>query len=405
MPDSANSKSPREFFNQMMRVAGGLGCQFQPNPDNPNLLRGLCPFHEGYSLQNLKTLTVNIRTKKFWCTHCETGGNPLVFIAMTWSVSVRDARQLAEIKGDEIGADRPPYPQAFFRNEERNYLVPQNTAVLTIAMRFYTEQLKKNYEPMYLLARLGVTPEKAQRAGVGYCTGYGLREYLLEKGIRESEIEQSPIFQRETGFETLSGRIVLADMDYSGATTWITSTRAEDPMETYGWRSGRPKTFGLPGYRSYLFNSRDITSENPQILLTDDIRLYILASANRIPSTLMTRRRREGESTTELASRMTETLSERGVTRLVVAIHDRQRNNYIQDMFTKKKQGNQARSLYRKDIIDTLNLNTRDLALLNSMEEEAPEPEWGIDIMETPEALDVTALSNPLPEDHGIPEA
>ena len=368
MTQEETTARPAAFFSQMMRVAGDLGCQLKPNKDNPHILRGLCPFHEGNSLQNLKTLVVNSHKKKFWCTHCDTGGNPLAFIAMSWSISVRDTRELLKINGDNVTSERPQYPRGFFRNEAREGLVPQNTAVLTLAMRHFGQQLKSRYEPMHFLARLGVDPEEAVRIGVGYCTGQGLREYLAERGIREQEIEVSPLFQAD-GLESMTRRLVVADTDYSGAATWMTSLRVEEEGESYRWSEARPITYGLPGFKSYIFNSKEIYFYNPQILLTDDIRLYILAAASRIPSSLITRRRREKGGNDETARRITGVLSERGVRRMIIAIHDREKNERIQEVFTKHSEMNRAKSLYKKDIVEALNLNSRNMEILQSIPE------------------------------------
>ena len=367
-------KPPGEYFAQMMKVAGELGCQLQQNPQNRNQLRGLCPFHEAETLQNLKTLVINTNQRKFWCTYCNTGGNPLTFMAMSWSTSAWDARVLAESVQDRVGAERPPYPGGYFIQKRRNTPVPQNTAVLTLATRYYRQNVTQDYDCLFFLARLGIRPEQAQQVGIGFCNGRGLMEFLEERGIPQDEIESSPLFSRKGEKETMMGRITLSDLDYTGATTWMTSAFPQEPDGKNDWPLDRPGTYGLPGLRPYIFNNKAITRPGHKLTLTDDFRLHLLLASNNITSTLVTRKHVPGHNEDEFARHLSENLCERGIRDLTLAAHNRQRSHTIRDQFLEQDPSNRVKSLYREEIIQELNLSSRDLQKFRTMPRERVSP-------------------------------
>ena len=218
MPNT-HQKAAIQHFPAMIKAARELGCQLLPEPNNQTILRGLCPFHESYNLATAKTLQVNTKTTKFWCQVCEHTGNPITFMAKVWGVSIQDARTLLRTT-PQPGATKPRYPKSHFqKNSPHNEGgIPQNTALLTRATRFYVSNLETSYPAVHLLARLDVDPEHAAKAGIGFCTGTGLREYLKHNEISDPEIEHSPLFDHQTGSK-----------GWSTASPFPTRTPAEPP--------------------------------------------------------------------------------------------------------------------------------------------------------------------------------
>ena len=411
MTTTLGIQSPGEYFAKMMRVASDLGCQLQPNPQNRNQLRGLCPFHEADKLQNLKTLVVNTNTRKFWCTFCNIGGNPLAFMAMAWSISAWDARILATNEENQMTALRPPYPQEYFHPDPGGAPTPQNTAILTLATRYYGDTMMTNYEPLFMLARLGIRPEIAREAGVGYCTGQGLREYLMERGVTREEMRASPLFNPNTGAEVMNRRITLSDQDYTGATLWMTSTVPEEMRENNDWKNDKPSTYGIPGMRPFLFNNKSITRPGIRLVVTDDIRLHLLLECNRIASTLITRRYQPSDGHEEFARQIAGKISERGIQHLTIAVHNRQRSYDIRESFLQSSEHNRELSLYRQDIMETLNNPQENLGRFRNIprrqnEPENPEDQENPENQENPEDQEETRVSPPTipqPEDPVTP--
>jgi hypothetical protein len=61
---------------------------------------------------------------------------------MVWGVSASDTRRLLLSTGGEAGCVRPPYPESYRRDGGEPLL--QNTAVLTLAARYYGQQLYRS---------------------------------------------------------------------------------------------------------------------------------------------------------------------------------------------------------------------------------------------------------------------
>ena len=310
-----------EHFPAMLQLAKQLGCQLRPTPSNPAVLRGLCPFHQADSLNDANTLQINTRTTRFSCQVCNAHGNPIAFTARVWGVSATDAHHLIA-EGGTLDRTRPPYPKDFFHQQKRSANSPQNTAILTRAARHYGQQLYTSHAALQFIAQLGIDPDDAVKAGIGYCPGMGLRQYLLNHGVTPEEMEDSPLFHPETGIETFTGNITLADRDFTGSTLWMTSTVPEAPPNSYAWRNRRPHTHGIPGGRPVLLNIYCINRQTPSPVITDDARLYITLVASNFPVVLIAQRRRPEQDTSRQCEMMAGALRNRGVTHPVLAIHD-----------------------------------------------------------------------------------
>ena len=262
-------------FPNMLKVAKEMGCQIQPSSGNPNILTGLCPFHESRTLHEAKTLHVDLQTARFWCGACEIAGNPMIFIAKVWGMSAQETYEFIITDGCEVTAQRPRHRQQNGRWNEEGPPEGQNTAILTLASRYYGQNVETSFTALNYLARLGIEPRRAVELGFGYCTGEGLREYLQQKGATQDEIEESPLFQEVTGMEILSGCPVLSDLDFTGATIWMMGMPPDEGDTGAPWKSGRPRTRGIQGRRNQLFNLKQVNQRSKYIVVTDDPRLHL----------------------------------------------------------------------------------------------------------------------------------
>ena len=346
-------------FPNMLKVARELGCQIQPGAANPNVLTGLCPFHEASRLHDAKTLHVDLHTARFWCSVCETAGNPMVFIARVWGISAQETYDFLS-GGCEVTARRPRKQRDGQWNKEGGPPEPQNTAVLTLASRHYGRSVNASYTALSCLARLGVEPGPAVEAGFGYCPGEGLREYLEARECAPEEIEESPLFQDITGMEILSGRLTLSDRDYTGATIWMMGIQPEEPGQGNGWRNGRPRTNGLRGRRNQLFNLKDVNRRSGKVVLTDDPRLYLVLSAGKIPAAMPTGARR-GANVDTMTGRIADLLARRGAARVIMAMHDGELAGRIQKAAERANPETRTERRSQDEMMRQLDPRDRDL--------------------------------------------
>ena len=346
-------------FPNMLKVARELGCQIQPSAGNPNMLNGLCPFHESRTLHEAKTLYVDLQTARFQCTACGSSGNPMAFIAKVWGMSAQETYEFIS-GGSEITAQRPRRERNGRLNED-GPPPAQNTAVLTMAARYYRTQVEQNFTPLNYLARMGIEPRRAAETGFGYCSGEGLREYLERQKVTPEEMDDSPLFQDMTGMEILSGCPVLFDMDFTGAAIWMMGLLPEDRDAGAGWQPGRPRTRGIRGRRNNLFNLRDISQRSGSVVLTDDPRLHLVLIAGGIPSSMTTRARR-GDRLEAMTERIAGTLAQRNVDKVVLAMHDQEVARKIQQETTETRPKTRVEIRGTDAIMRQLNPWERDLA-------------------------------------------
>ena len=358
-------RSPTEYFPMMLKLARDMGCQMRPTPTDYAVLRGICPFHDANTLRDAKTLNIDTKTTRFWCNFCPAKGYPVNFAAMIWGVSLQDARKLIN-HHPELDTERPPYPPEFFQPQQRHNYQDffQNTAALTRASRHHAQNLLSSYPALHLLARLSVSPEQAAAAGIGFSTGIGLTEYLKDHGVTDQEINTSPLFDKNTGAETLAGRITIAETDQSGATVWITSMLPPEPNQDPAWTNHRETIYGLPGAKPYIFNMLNRESDNADITLTDDPRLYIVLRANDVPCLMFTKRQRQGEDVQRTAARIATHLTDRHRTRhVVLAMYDHKRALSIQHALEQTTPGLTVVHLNRQQIASAIDPQRRNLTV------------------------------------------
>ena len=322
-------------FSNMLKVGQELGCQIQPSAANPSILAGLCPFHESKNLHEAKTLSISLENARFWCITCHAAGNPMAFLAKVWGISSQETYEFIQA-GYAISAERPKWESQPQSKDQTGAPQAQNTAILTMATKYYKRQMEQSFTALNYLARLGVTPEQAAEKGFGYCSGDGLQEYLEKSGATPEELEASSLFQDVTGMEYLSGCPVLSDLDWTGATIWMLAIIPEDANNENYWPIHRPKIRGLPGRRNRLFNLGKMSTRSASVTVTDDPRLHLALEANGFTSALVTQYRTPGNAKT-LTERITSTMAGRSPNRIIMAMHDRELGDRISQIITKEK--------------------------------------------------------------------
>ena len=354
-------RNPEEHFPNMMRLSEEIGCQLKPNTKNPAVLNGLCPFHEAETLREAKTLSIDTEMLRFWCSTCDASGNPLAFIARVWGTSARDTYHLIEHqisnKG-EITSERPAYPAKHFQRPREKAPIPQNTALLTRASKYYGRKLLGNFEPLHFLVQLGIHPRQATKIGLGYSTGEGLKEYLSQHGFSEDEIDNSPLFYESSDLEALTERITIAERDYTNAAMWMTSIPPEGLNENHKWSDRKPKTYGIRETRPHLLNTVTLTRRNPNAVLTEDARLYIILAVNEIPCILIPQ---IDEDLSKNADLVLNELKSKNLENLSIAMHHREARRNIGTRIPEEIQNANIRYFSRNDIMETLDIQTRDV--------------------------------------------
>lgn len=367
MTTTAGRRLSPEQVQQIRTVvatAEQMGCQMQPSPARPSIIKGLCPFHQVAANGDRNSLEVNTDTGRFHCAACGAQGNPMAFMALIWGVSAQDAHVLYEASPDAL-SQRPPYPTAYIQSENGRPR-PQNTALLSKAAAHYSGQLRFHYEPQNFLALLGVNPRKAAAIGLGYCPGGTLQETLEDPEIppqlSAEEIADTDLLHPVTGHEILTGRITIADQDYLGACLWLTSFRPEtEAYEEHRWPQDRPATYGIPGVRQYLLNAYAIDRQKGDAILTDDARLYILLAAEGLPAVLLTQRRRPETEPRQIADRATAALKRRSVKRLSIVSHDVTLRELIRKALLPELGEENIKSFNKSQLLQALERPGRDL--------------------------------------------
>ena len=383
-----------DLFAPMLELASQLGAQLSPTPSNPDILRGMCPFHDPTTVNNANTLQINTRNARFWCLICGAEGNPLAFISRAWAVSARDAYTLLTTNPTPT-PERPPYPHDHFNQASNgNAPQPQNTALLTRAAAFYANQLRTAYEPLNYLAHLGVHPDRAIQCGIGYSPGQGLREYLLSKGIDQTELFQSPLFNPTLTIESFAGRIILCDQDFTSATIWLTTMTPETPDPGKPWPTLRPALRGIQGLKPYLFNLYSISPKYPNGVLTDDPRLYIILKANNTPCALITQRARASLNLGDHCGRIAQSLNNRGLKQLIVALQDTRISSTLHERIRTIAPHIAVYHQSHNAIISAISIHTRDLSAFTNVKSLPTEPANNV---QEPEQHDASPIEQAQP--------
>lgn len=198
--------------------------------------QGVCPFHQ----EGEGSFTVYGDSQRFWCFGCGAGGDVLDFVGRMEGLTLPEViRRLDDGSGAVVSTSHQP-SQA--RPTAPAMLPPRDPALLTATVRFYGRQLRRSRLAVQYLASRGVGLDAALRLGLGYATGYGLREHLQANGFTGQRLRDSGLFL-ERGAERFAGTITVADVA-SGRPRWLTG-RAVQP-------DARPRFQALPGPKPVL---------------------------------------------------------------------------------------------------------------------------------------------------------
>lgn len=368
--DAERAPVKQEHLRLMYATAQERGCQLQHNPNRPKRAEGLCPFHQAETLKNASTLEVNTETGRFHCNYCKVAGNAYAFMARLWQVTAKDAALLMDQVNGTGAPERPDYPKGYFTDHQHPGQQPQHTAALTRAHAFYAQQLQQAYDPIKFLVDLGIDPQQAAAAGLGYAPGSGLPEYLAERGIPAAEMEATRLFDAVTDRDIFQGRLTLADLDYADGVQWMTSMAIQTVTPGLGWRKDRPTTSGLPGSRpSNLLGIKSIPPRDATPILTDDFRLYVLLRAEGFAAALLTQRQQNGEQVETQGRRTAQQLIGRQLSGLIIVMHNRQIRSRVHDQVTQALGEGKVFTYNRDTLLATLDQQQRNLDLFRNPEQ------------------------------------
>ena len=391
-------------LDAMLKLADAHHCQLRVAYDRPGQMKGLCPFHVSRTVDGSFTLFINPRTGDFACQRCGHHGDAIAFISTLWRVAIPDTISLLQnMTLDQVQVERPIPDLERLREVPARYR-SQNTGVLTRAMDFYRQNLPLHYPALYFLASLGIDPEASQGTPVGFSPGYGLASHLESAGVTPQEIADSSLF--DDAQERVAGRIVIADTDTHGNVMWMASippTVPNDPRR--GWSQRRPNNVGLPGRRPYLLGLTAVPRNTNQLVLTDDLRLYLVLKYQGITAAAIL----EGADPQLVA----QSLMRRTPKTLCIITHNQADRNALREILHEHHPDLPVYTHPKIAILKQLHVFTRDLEALwqhhtpTTMEPDAKDHENPHDLSRsdrpTNDIQDVPTLEeNPTTDDHLI---
>jgi len=164
---------------------------------------GLCPFHG----EKTPSFNVNPERQIFRCFGCGAGGDVFAFVMQAQNVGFRDAlKQLADRYGVPLGE---PDPHA----DERGALRRANE----LATAFFQSMLHDEAvgaDAREYLAKRGMTPELAERFGLGFAPKEWdhLYRHLKAKGVQDEVMVEAGLVRlgREKGcYDYFRGRLIF----------------------------------------------------------------------------------------------------------------------------------------------------------------------------------------------------
>ena len=355
-----NPELANNHIDSMMHLAETAGCQLMPQVNKPQLLRGLCPFHETQRLHTANTLVVNALTGNFHCQAqtCKVNGTPTTFVALIWGVCHAEAhRILATTDPNDIRLERPTpicmvEPSASARSKYR----PQNTNLLTRATDYFAASIITTPAALTYLARLGIPLHTIESTKVGYIKGWGLANYLRQTDTTQAEIEQSPLFGangRGKLVERFRSAITMPDLDIVKATRWILLIPPNCPEPGQPWPKEPPRPLHLRGQRPYLFGLSNTPRRSPFLTLTDDARIQLVMQAENVPSCHTIYRNDPEKIVDYLISKHPRSLS--------LMLHDRTLADSLAETFAAKDTDIRVKNMPPDRFLPLLEPSTRDL--------------------------------------------
>ena len=195
--------------------------------------QGVCPFHD----ETVGSFTVYADSQRWYCFGCGLGGDVLDFIQRSDGVSLPEA--LRRLQGGSWEPVERPRVQVGDRPTEQP--MARDPQMLTAATQFFAAQLKRSPEAIGYLALRGIDLALAQRLGLGFSTGHGLREHLRPLGFDDGRLQSSGLFT-ERG-ERFAGMIVVPEI-VAGRTRWLAGRSIQ--------HDARQRITALPGPKPVL---------------------------------------------------------------------------------------------------------------------------------------------------------
>ncbi|MDE2744726.1 MAG: CHC2 zinc finger domain-containing protein [Chloroflexota bacterium] len=226
--------------------------------------QGLCPFHK----ESEGSFTVYADTQKWYCFGCGEGGDVLDFIQRADGVDLPEAiRRLEASPATAAATVIPPQaPTALSPAPNRD------ASLLTTAMRCYQRQLWLCEEAQAYLASRGINAAAARSLGLGYASGRGLREWLVQAGFDDRRILASGL--ASDGLERFRGMIVVPELA-GGRVHWLAGRAV--------WPVLRPRFQALPGPKPVLGLSQ-LPTGSPWIVVAEGLFDWLVLAAWGLPA-------------------------------------------------------------------------------------------------------------------------
>ncbi|MYB21357.1 MAG: hypothetical protein F4Y29_02330 [Chloroflexi bacterium] len=226
--------------------------------------QGLCPFHE----EGEGSFTVYADTQKFYCFGCGLGGDVLDFLQRTDGVDLQEAIRRLET------APPTPLPAGTAGQTSAPQALPTNRdpALLTAAMRCYHRQLGLSEDAQAYLASRGIDSEAARRLGLGYASGRGLRDWLVQAGFDDRRILGSGL--ASGGRERFRGMIVVPEL-VGSRVHWLAGRAV--------WPQVRPRFQALPSPKPVLGLSR-LPAHTPWVVVAEGLFDWLVLAAWGLPA-------------------------------------------------------------------------------------------------------------------------
>ncbi len=234
--------------------------------------QGVCPFHE----ENEGSFTVYADSQRWFCFGCGLGGDVLDFIQRLNGVDLPEA--IRRLQGSSWEPVERPHAQVDHQSVEP--LFARDLRLLTAATHFHATQLRSSPEALDYLASRGIDLDAAQRLGLGFATGTGLREHLRSLGFDDGRLRASGLFS-ERG-ERFDGMIVVPEVvaacpvpRHGGRVHWLAG-RAIAPEAKLRFQA-------LPGPKPVLGLGR-LPCPTPWIVITEGLFDWLTLASWGIPA-------------------------------------------------------------------------------------------------------------------------
>lgn len=193
------------------RAVSGAGVELRRSGRR---LVGLCPFHE----DRRPSLLVYEDTQSYFCFGCNAGGDVIDFVGRMRGTGFKETAALLEAS---TGSRPPPasVPRPSPRRQVRA-VHPDEAAVLEAACSLYAAQYHRSREARSYVRSRGIDDATASGLRLGYAGG-GLARHLERRGLGPGTARALGLLAGSR--DTLSGRIVVPDLDRRGRATWLTA--------------------------------------------------------------------------------------------------------------------------------------------------------------------------------------